>query len=193
MEGPYKETSDRTAIKVCNLLGISPRRLSVLNTSQYVNKAAIEDEESLDTINHRAYITDLVFKYINKVIIKQYLGIDDVEIVYSGEYSSISKNSGEFSQLLANAGARIMTVNEFRQRCLRWEALPELDGVFIGDAKFELMEAQAAQALMPPPAASKKEWEDYFQKAVGPKNPMFVQTDFGTKLRKFKLEDIRLI
>lgn len=190
MEGPYRETSDRTASKACNILGISPGRLNVHTFSQYENKISVEDYNAIDSDNHRIFLAAIVFNYVNKVIIKEYAGVSDVEIGFSGEYCSTSKNAAEFAQYLANAGARTITSNEFRTRCLHWEADPDLEGEYIGDGKNELLKAQAEAAVMEPDPVKK---ELLLEKIFGKKIPILGSSFYGKRLIKYKPRDIRLL
>lgn len=190
LEGPYKETSDRTAMKVCQLLGIPPRRVGIHTTSQYENKSAVEDAEALASDNHRYYIMNIVDNYINNTLIKNYLGIEDVELVFSGEYSSTSKNAAEFGFYMSQIGSDIITVDEFRTRILHWEAIGGAEGAkYIGDMKNAAMLMKGAAN-----SANSKDWDqvDHFmQKAFGPKSPAFVQSFEGEKTIRYKPQQIR--
>jgi hypothetical protein len=192
LEGPYKETSDRTAAKLALLLGVSPRRLGVHLSSQYENRMAVEDAESLSADNHRFYLTNIVDTYINNVIIKKYLGIDDVELKFSGEYSSLSINAAEFGLKIAQMGVDCVTVDEFRTRALHWEPLGGKEGAeFLGSVK------NASMLMKGAANAGKnkdyKEVEMLLQKAVGPKNPSFIQSYEGKTLIKYKPRDVRMM
>ena len=202
LEGPYKETSDRTAMKVGMLLGIPPRRLGIHTTTQYENKMAVEDAEALDSDNHRYYITNIVDKYINDKIIKEMLGIQNVEIKFSGEYTSMSINAAELGYKISQMGTNVMRVDEFRVKCLHWEPLGGEEGeAWIGgikndaltsDSDSKRIAAEAAETAANKPPASSKELEYRLEKLVGPKDPMFKQS-FGEKIIKYKPQDIRLL
>ncbi len=191
LEGPYKETSDRTAIKVSQLLGVSPRRVGIHTTTQYENKQAVEDSEQLADDNWRYYITNIMFNYINSIVMRNYLEIDGVQMKYSGEYSSICLSAAEFGANIAQMSCNSITVDEFRTRILHWEALGGPDGAeFIGNVA-----NKAALLKNAGNAASNKDLakvEEYLQKAVGPKQRLYVNDYEGRKdLVVYHPRDIR--
>jgi hypothetical protein len=165
LEGPYAETSARTGAKVAMLLGVQPGRLYLPAKSQYENKMQTEDSGTLAFDNNIFYLASIVDEYINKKIIQDYLGIDDVEIQMSGEYGSVSINAANFGLLVSQIGSNIMTVNEFRTRVLRWEPLEDekAGDAWLGDIKNKALLEKATQA----PTA--KEVEKYLQQVVGEK------------------------
>jgi hypothetical protein len=190
LEGPYKETSDRTAMKVCQLLGVQPRRVGIHTTTQYENKTAVEDAESLASDNHRYYLLNIVDNYINNVILKNYLGIDDVELQFSGEYSSLSINAAQMGYLISQMGCDAIRVDEWRTRALHWEPLGGAEGQeFIGNVKNAALLLKGAGNA----ANSKdfKEAEKLLQKVFGPKAPAFVNSYEGTKSMRYKPRQIR--
>ena len=195
LEGPYKETSDRTAIKVAGLLGVQPRRIGIHTTSQYENKVAVEDAEALASDNHRYYLVNITDNYVNKTLIQNYLGFDDVELQFSGEYSSLSKSAAEFAFNIAQCGANIITVNEFRTRVMHWEPLDGADGdKYIGNVKnAALLLKQAATSTPPGRGGGKKDMDYYLEQVFGPKEPMFVNTFKGPKIAKYRPQDIRMM
>lgn len=190
LEGPYKETSDRTAMKVCQLLGVTPRGIGIHIFSQYENKTQTEDAEALGSDNHRYYILNIVDYYINNTILKNYLGIDDVELKFSGEYSSTSKNAAEFGKFISDMGCDVVTVDEFRARAMHWEPLGGAEGAkFVGNVKNQALLMKGAAN-----AAGSKDWtqvEKIMQEILGPKEPMFIQTQFSKNIVRYRPQDIR--
>lgn len=192
LEGPYKETSDRTAMKSAQLLGVTPRQIGIHLFSQYENKSQTEDSEALGSDNHRYYLLNITDSYINNTILKNYLGVEDVELKFSGEYSSLSRNGAEFGKMISDMGCDAVRVDEFRVRVLHWEPIGGPEGEeFLGNVKNKaLLMKDAANA-----ASSKDfaEAERLLQRALGPKEPSFVNSNFAGKILKFRPRDIRLL
>lgn len=134
LEGAHQQTSERTATRTSMLLGCPPERIGVARTSQYQNITLIDDSVALAFDNHNYYLTGIVDEYINRELIQGVLGVNDIKLQSSGEYGSISKTAAEFGKLIAEMGADVMTVNEFRVKVLHFEPLdgPEGDR-FIGE------------------------------------------------------------
>lgn len=154
INGLWDKTSDRTAARVAMMFGVSPERLGINNYSQYKNDALVADSIALSLDNNQYYLTGIIADYINKRILKDRLGIENITIQASGQYGAVSKAAAQFAQLLAQAGAKIMTVDEFRTKCLHWEPLGGTEGQeFIGSILEKQMLAKqattAAKAIGP--------------------------------------------
>lgn len=151
LEGIYKETNDRTAMKAAVVLGCTPERIGIPRQSQYQNNALVDDSVSLSFDNNQYYLVGIVDDYINNVLIPRLFGTNEIYIQASGEYGSISTSAAEFGAAIAQLGAKVITVDEFRVKVLHWEPLGgELGGKFLGDLAF--VEAEKAVGG---PAASK--------------------------------------
>lgn len=136
LDGIWKTTSDRTAARTGMLLGVPPERMGLRTTSQYKNDQEINDSLSLSFDNNQYYLTTIVANYINEKILKERLGIEDIQIQASGEYGAISKSAAAFGQLISQMGVGIMSVDEFRTKTLHWEPLGGPEGAeLIGKIK----------------------------------------------------------
>lgn len=150
LEGAHAATTDRTAVRVCELLGVPPERLGLSRSSQYQNNNLIDDSVSLSFDNNNYYIVGLVDEYINKKIIKEILGEDQVTLKMAGEYGSISKTAAEFGKVISEAGVNLVTANEFRKKALHWEENPDLEGLYLGQTSREIEEKKANKPAKPP-------------------------------------------
>ena len=110
-------------------------------------------------------------------------GFGDVRIEPKGEFSSISKSAAEFLNFLSmsykNSGCLIMTVNEFRQRIMRWEAIDDPIGdMYIG----EIMTSDdprkiALQSAGSPKSNSKRYEDDYGVITYDPKKLLYFKAN----------------
>jgi len=157
LEGAHANTTDRTAVRVCELLGVPPERLGLSRSSQYQNNNLIDDSVSLSFDNNNYFIVGIVDKYINEKIIKGILKEDQVTLKMAGEYGSISKSAAEFGKLISECGADIMTVNEFRRKVLHFEESSESNGEqYLGQVDREIEEKKSSKPASP---ASKRKIE----------------------------------
>lgn len=183
LEGANKETSEKTAIKVCELLGCPPEVLGISRSSQYVNKASIMDFASMSIDNDNYYCASLVDSFINEVIIKEIMGVEGIQIQQSGEFGAVAAMAADFAFKISQSGADIVTVNEFRTKVLHWEPLPGSEGEqFIGKYKNESLLLKAASPTTTP--AEKKE---LLEKLFGKEH----QSTPNNKFNKYTLEDLR--
>lgn len=128
LEGAHKESMDSCAMRTAEVLGCSPERIGLSRSSQYQNQALIDDSVALSFDNNQYYLVELAHNYVNRVILNQYLNVDDLMIHPAGEYGSVSKTASEFGMNIAQMGCDVMTVNEFRMKVLHWEPLEGPDG-----------------------------------------------------------------
>ena len=153
IDGIYQATSDRTAARVAMMFGVSPERLGINNYSQYKNNALVTDSIALSLDNNQYFLTGIVADYINNKILKERLGIENIIIEPSGEFGSISTAAAQFAQLIAQAQCRLMTVDEFRVKCLHWQPLGSPDGdEYIGnflEKAIDQKSMQVAKSLGP--------------------------------------------
>ncbi len=134
LEGSYNLTSERVAIMTCEVLGCPPERIGILRGSQYINKDQTADSLSLSFDNNYYYLLGIVDDYINKVLIREGLGEDQVFVRTSGEFGALSKVQAEFGKLIAECGANSVKVDEFRTKVLHWEPLgPPYGDKFLGE------------------------------------------------------------
>lgn len=152
IEGAHARTSDKTASKVCELLGCPPERIGIPTTSQYQNATQVNDTIALSFDNNNYYLCGIVDNYINNKIIKEILKEDKIKIQMSGEFGSLTKVQAEFAKIISEAGALTVTVDEFRTKCLHWEPLGgELGAKFLGELAMEIEMMKATK----PATASK--------------------------------------
>lgn len=171
IDGIYQKSSDRTAARTAMLHGITPSRIGITSFSQYKNKMEVADSMALSMDNNQYYYTAKVAKYINEEILQKRFKIYDVQIRASGEFGSISTAAADFGVKIAQMGARILTVDEFRTKVLHWEPYGgELGSAFIGD-----LLNQDQQTI---------------EKAVGPIYVPWI-TDGKNKIQKHKPEFIK--
>lgn len=183
LEGANKETSEKTAIKVCELLGCPPEVLGLSRSSQYVNKASIMDFASMSIDNDNYYCASLVDKFINEVIIEEIMGVEGVYIQQSGEFGAVAAMAADFAFKISQSGADIITVNEFRTKVLHWEPLPGSEGEqFLGKYKNEALLIKAAT-----PTTSSKEQKEILEKLFGAQHQSAPSQEF----KKYTLEDLR--
>jgi hypothetical protein len=157
MDSAWSNLDDRTAIKVCGAYGVFPERLGIMRTSQYVNKQQVDDTMSLSMDNSNYYATNLADEYFTRVIIKEGLGIDNVEIRATGDFSAVTKTAAEVGNIIANLGVDCMPVDEFRVRIMHLSPLGgELGDKFLGEVIREALLAKTQTA------------ESSLTKAVGP-------------------------
>jgi hypothetical protein len=144
MDAAWTNLDDKTAIKTAGLLGVFPERIGVVRKSQYENKQAVDDYMSLSFDNNNYYVTDLVDEYLTRTIIKEGMGIDNVKIQASGEFSSVTKTAAEVGKLISEMGADVMTVNQFRTDIMHISPLDgELGERFLGEVTREAALAKA--------------------------------------------------
>lgn len=165
LEGPYKETSERTAIKACELMGCPPEVLGLSRSSQYTNAAATLDFASLSVDNDNYYVASMVDRYITERVIEELLGIDGIYIQASGQFGATSKICAEFGLAIAKMGCDLMTINEFRSKILHWEPLEKGGDQFVGHVLNEALLMKAAK-----PATGSKERKEIFEEMLGPEN-----------------------
>ena len=158
LEGAHATTTDKTAVRVAELLGCPPERLGLSRQSQYQNNNLVDDSISLSFDNNNYFIVGLVDEYINNTIIKGVLGEDQVTLKMAGEYGSISKTAAEFGKIISEMGVDAVTVNEWRKKALHWEEDPNLEGMYLGQKKRETEEKKAST---PSPSPSKKTEDAY--------------------------------
>lgn len=138
MDNAWSNLDDKVAIKSCGLLGLFPERIGIMRTSQYQNKQTVDDSMSLSMDNNNYYVQDLVDEYLTRVIIKEGLGIDNVKIQASGEFSATTKTSAEVGKIISEMGADVMSVDEFRVKVMHLEPLGgELGAKFLGQVTRE--------------------------------------------------------
>lgn len=186
LEGPYKETSERTAIKVCELLGCPPEVIGLSRSSQYVNAAATLDFASLSVDNDNYYVASLVDFYISERIIQRKLKANGIYIQQKGEFGAISKICAEFGKIVAEMGADVMTVNEFRVKVLHWNPLEDARGdMYIGHFINEVNMLKAAK-----PETSAKERKELLETMFG---PAYTSTIKGREVEfiKYDPQDIK--
>ena len=142
MDMAYKTLNETIGIRTAAMFGVNPERIGLSRGSQYKNEAEVFDSISLSFDNEYYYTTGLVFDYLNKILANN--GYDDITIGAKGEFGAISKAAAIFAYNLSQTKTKIITVNEFRTRVLRWEPLDGPEGdMFIGDVntKQELAKA----------------------------------------------------
>lgn len=138
MDSAWSNLDESTAIKVCGLLGLFPERIGLTRTSQYENKQLVDDGMSLSMDNNNYYVTDLVDEYLTRIIIKEGLGIDNVAIQASGEFSAITKTASDVGLAISQMGADVMTVDQFRVEIMHIDPLGgELGQKFLGEVTRE--------------------------------------------------------
>jgi hypothetical protein len=144
MDAAWTNLDDKTATKTAGLLGVFPERIGIVRKSQYENKQAVDDYMSLSFDNNNYYVTDLVDEYLTRTIIKEGMGIDNVKIQASGEFSSVTKTAAEVGKLISEMGADVMTVNQFRTDIMHISPLDgELGEKFLGEVTREAAMAKA--------------------------------------------------
>lgn len=143
MDGAWQYLDRSTASKVALQFGLSPERIGLPKTSQYQNKDMVMESMALSADNNFWYSQSLIDDYITEVVIRRQLGIDNVVIESSGEFSSFSKAAAEFGQLVANFGVDTMTVDEWRQSICHIKPLGgDLGQKFLGEVLRKEMEMQ---------------------------------------------------
>lgn len=165
LEGPYKETGEKTAIKAFELLGCPPEVGGLSRSSQYTNAAATLDFASLSVDNDNYFCAGMTDRYINDRIIKDIMGVEGVYLQQKGEFGAISNVCAEFGLNIAKMGCDIMTVNEFRIRILHWEPLAKGGDAYLGNVLNEAALMKAAK-----PATSAKERQEAFESMLGAKD-----------------------
>lgn len=138
MDSAWTNLDEKTAIKTSVLLGVFPQRNGVVLKSQYENKQTVDDTMSLSMDNHNYYVTSLIDEYLTRVIIKEGMGIDNVMIEATQEYSSTTKTMAEVGEIMAKGGANTVLVDEWRTKVMHWEPLGgDLGSKFLGEVDRE--------------------------------------------------------
>lgn len=132
MDMAYKTLNEAIGIRTATMFGVNPERIGLTRGSQYKNEAEVFDSISLSFDNEIYYTTGLVFDYLNKKLDEN--GFQGIRLGSKGEFSSISKAAAIFAKEIASTKTKMITVNEFRTRVLRWDPLDGPDGdAYIGD------------------------------------------------------------
>lgn len=132
MDMAYKTLNEAIGIRTATMFGVNPERIGLSRGSQYKNEAEVFDSISLSFDNEMYYTSGLVFDYLNKKL--EEAGFEGIYLGARGEFGAISKAAAMFALALAQTKTKIITVNEFRTRVLRWEALDGPEGdKFVGD------------------------------------------------------------
>lgn len=171
LEAANQNTGDRTAIRVCELLGCPPEVLGLSRSSQYVNSAATLDFASLSVDNDNYMSAGIVDRYISDEIIEDIMEQEGIYIQQSGEFGAISLVCAQFGAAIAKMGADIMTVNEFRTKVLHWNKLEGPEGdQYIGKYINEAMMLKAQQKDTTP-----SERKAIFEEMFGKKDSSIVK------------------
>lgn len=163
MDGACLTLNDKVGLRTCGVYGVPAGRCNLAPGSQYTNNAEVFDTISLSFDNEIYWTQGLSDDYLNIILAENDFG--DVRIEPRGEFSSISKAAAEFlnyiSMAYKNSGCLIMTVNEFRTRILRWEALDgPIGDMYIGEILSQDDPRRMALQAAGPPSSNKKRFED---------------------------------
>lgn len=112
---------------VCLLLGVPPERLSIPRTgSQQYQAAAVENIIQSAFDKNINALTSRICAFINQKILKEELGIYDVEIKPKGRFSANTINGARMA-LMASQTGPLFDVNEMRTLFYRVPELPPGD------------------------------------------------------------------
>lgn len=145
LEGAHEKTSDKTALKVCECLGVPPERLGISRQSQYQNNALIDDSVALSFDNNLYYLCSIVDEYVNELI--EDMGIEGVYIQSAGEYSSISKSAAEFGKIISDIGTNFLTVDDYMIKILHMGPHPDpsIGKQYLGQMRWEIERLKATK------------------------------------------------
>jgi hypothetical protein len=114
----------------------------------------IDDTMSLSLDNANYYNTNLIDEYLTKLIIRDQLGIDNVHIKASGDFSAITLTQAQVGTQIANLGVDVMTVDEFRIKIMHLAPLggslgQEFLGKVLRDALMAKSDSNLTKAVGP--------------------------------------------
>ena len=129
LDANFLSLRTEVAKTVCILLGVPPERLAIPRTaSAQYQAASVENILSSNFDKHITMLMQTVWDFINKKIIKDIMGIYDVEVAPKGRFSSNTINGARMAFLAVQCGP-LFTVNELRSWFFRVPELP------VGDAR----------------------------------------------------------
>jgi hypothetical protein len=156
MDMAYKNLNEIIGIRTATMFGVNPERIGLSRGSQYKNEAEVFDSISLSFDNEMYYTSGLTFDYLNKKLAEA--GFDGIYLSARGEFGAISKAAAMFALAIAQTKTKIITVNEFRTRVMRWESLDGPEGdAYIGDMNTQ---SDVAKAIGKPTKSMIKRYND---------------------------------
>lgn len=134
MDAAWTKLDDKTASKTSLLYGLYPERIGLARTTQYENKVLVTNDLALSLDNNNYYVQNIVDEYITRTVILEGMGIDNVKIQASGDFSAISKTAADTGLAIAQMGVDAVTVDEWRVEYMHVDPLGgELGQKFLGE------------------------------------------------------------